>query len=213
MHIPDGFLSVPAWGSLWGLSAATVGYAVRKAGGAEDDRRIPLLGVTAAFVFAAQMVNFPVGGGTSGHFMGGVLAAVLLGPASGLLVMTAVLVIQCFVFQDGGLTALGANICNMGIVGSVIGYWVYRSVLAVVPRAAKGRTLAAAFVASWLSMVLAASSCALELALSGVVPLKVVLAAMAGVHALIGIGEGIITAAALGFIARVRPDLLALKKV
>jgi cobalt/nickel transport system permease protein len=160
-----------------------------------------MMGVMAAFIFAAQMLNFPVAGGTSGHFMGGALAAILLGPSMGLLVMTAVLVVQCFVFQDGGLTALGANIFNMGIIGAVFGYLIY-----IVFR--KINRTFAAFIASMLSVIIAASACAIELAVSGTVPLKIALPAMAGVHTLIGIGEGLITIAVLGLISKTRPDLL-----
>jgi len=164
------------------------------------------MGITAAFIFAAQMINFPVAGGTSGHFMGGVLAAILLGPFTALLVMATVLIIQCLIFQDGGVTALGANIFNMGIIGAFVGYYIF-SVLRKFLKNDKG-FFVSAFAAAWLSIVIAAAACSLELSISGTVPLKTSLIAMTGFHALIGIGEGLITVAVLSFIKKTRPDLL-----
>ncbi len=207
MHIPDGFLDTKTWVVTWGISGATVGYAIKKMEKEIDEKKIPLMGVTASFIFAAQMLNFPVMGGTSGHFVGGVLAAILLGPWAGLLVMTTVLVVQCLIFQDGGLTALGANIFNMGIIGSFLGYYIYKWLSTVMSKKA-GELFVPAFLASWIATVLAASFCAIELSISGTVPLVVSLPAMAGIHALIGIGEGVITVLVLGFIKKVRIDLL-----
>ncbi len=211
MHIPDGFLDTKIWVTLGVISAGTVGLALSKASKRIGEKQIPLMGVLAAFIFAAQMLNFPVAGGTSGHFMGGVLAAILLGPLAGVLIMAIVLIIQCLIFQDGGLTALGANIFNMGIIGALIGYYLYLGLSRIVS-GIQG-TFISAFIASWLSIVLAAGACATELALSGTVPLRVALPAMAGVHSLIGIGEGIITVAVLSLVFKVRPDLLKLEKV
>jgi cobalt/nickel transport system permease protein len=167
---------------------------------------VPLMGVMSAFIFAAQMLNFPVAGGTSGHLIGGVLAAVLLGPSGGALVITIVLVVQCLIFQDGGLTALGANVINMALVGSVFGYYVYRTVRA--GSADKGRVITAVAIASWLSVVAASAVCAVELALSGTVPLRVALPAMVSIHCLIGFGEAVITCLVVLHILRVRPDLI-----
>ncbi len=207
MHIPDGFLDTKTWVTLWGVSGATLGYAIKKAEKEMDEKKIPLLGVSAAFVFAAQMLNFPVMGGTSGHFVGGVLVSILLGPWAGLLVMTTVLGVQCFLFQDGGLTALGANIFNMGIIGSVGGYYIYKFLCKTIG-SKTNNIIIPAFLASWIATVLAASFCAVELSISGTVPVSLSLPAMAGVHALIGIGEGIITSLVLAFIAKVRIDIL-----
>lgn len=204
MHIPDGFLDLKTWGGLAAVSAGTVGWAVARTNKTLGEKQVPVLGVSAAFIFAAQMLNFPVAGGTSGHFLGGALAAILLGPASGILVMTTVLLIQCLVFQDGGLTALGANIFNMGVLAVLAG-WVIYTLLA---RRKNHISRAGAFLAGLVSVVFAASACALELAFSGTVPLRVALPAMAGVHVLIGIGEGLITVAALELIFRIRPDLI-----
>lgn len=214
MHIPDGFLDAKVWTTLGVVSGLTLALAVKKTSnrahteGGSGEKQIPMMGIVSAFVFAAQMLNFPVAGGTSGHFMGGVLTAILLGPFSGLLVMSSVLIVQCLVFQDGGLTALGANIFNMGIIGAILGYYIYLGILKAIKRMS-----ISSFIASWLSIVLASSACAVELAISGTVPLKVAFPAMAGVHSLIGIGEGIITALVLGFILRTREDLLQIEKV
>jgi cobalt/nickel transport system permease protein len=206
MHIPDGFLDVKTWATLDVAAAIVVTYSSSKISKELEDRAVPLMGVSAAFIFAAQMLNFPVAGGTSGHFMGGVFAGVLLGPWAGCIVITAVLVIQALVFQDGGILAIGANVVNMGIIGSMGGYAVYRFVAGTIRR--KAGIFAGAFIAGWLSVVAAAAACAGELALSGTLPLRVALPAMTAVHALIGIGEGIITGLALITVRAVRPDLI-----
>ena len=166
-----------------------------------------MLGLAAAFLFAAQMLNFPVAAGTSGHLLGGVLAAVLLGPSAGLLAVAAVLIVQCLLFSDGGLLALGANLFNMGLVGTVGAGGLYALVGSRRPRLVD-RVAAAAF-AAWCSVVLAATACAAELAVSGAAPWRLVFPAMAGIHMLIGIGEAVITALVLGAVAATRPDLLA----
>src|SRR5262245_40727525 len=206
MHIPDGFLDAKALVVTTSLAAVGVATAVRQARTQLPPRKVPLLGVTAAFVFAAQMVNFPIGGGTSGHLVGGVLASVLLGPSGAVLVMTAVLTLQCLLFADGGLLALGANIFNMGIAGGVGGYYIYRAVRRV--GGARGPLLAVP-IAAWCSTVMAAVATAGELSLSGVVPWSVGVIAMAGVHALMGIGEALITALVVLAIGRTRPEILA----
>ena len=181
--------------------------AVKRSSQTLEERQVPLLGVTTAFVFAAQMLNFPVAMGTSGHFLGAVLAAVLLGPLNGCLVFAAVLVIQCLLFADGGLTALGVNVFNMGIVGGMGGYALFRLVTAMLPESRRTFLFAAA-LASWFSVVMAAVACAAELALSGTAPLRMVLPAMTLVHALIGIGEALITVATLSVILAARPDVV-----
>lgn len=206
MHIPDGFLSTPVWAAAGAVSAGAVGYSLRKLNRSLEDNQIPLMGVTGAFIFAAQMVNFPIAGGTSGHLAGAVLAALLLGPHGAVLIMAAILVIQALLFADGGITALGANILNMGVIGSLAGYGVYRLLQRVLTGPRGGVTCA--FLAAWIAVVLSSAGAAVEIGLSGTVPLRLVLPAMVGVHALIGIGEGLITAAALGFLLRVRRDLI-----
>lgn len=211
MHIPDGFLDVKTWAGLSLVSAAFVAVAAKKTRASLGERQIPLAGVTAAFVFAAQMVNIPVAGGTSGHFLGAALAAVLLGPWTAVLVMATVLSVQCFVFQDGGVTALGANIFNMGILAPGAGYLAY-AVVNVRAGATGKASRAAPIAAGFISIVAASVACALELALSGTVPLASALPALTGIHMVIGIGEGIVTAVVARFVARVRPDLLELEK-
>jgi len=205
MHIPDGFLDAKTAITAGVLAAAAVAVAARHARERLAPRRVPLLGLAAAFVFAAQMINFPVAGGTSGHLVGAVLVAVLLGPSAAVVVIASVLVVQCLMFADGGLSALGANILNMAVVGGAGGWTIYHAVSRVV-KGLFGRVLAAAF-AAWCSTVLAAVLCAGELATSGTVRWSVALPAMAGVHMLIGVGEGLITALVLAAIARTRPAL------
>lgn len=206
MHIPDGFLTTNTWVSAWVISIGGLSYCLKKTNQILRDRMVPLMGVMSAFIFAAQMLNFPVIGGTSGHLLGGILAAVLLGPYAAAVVLACVLIVQCLVFQDGGITALGANIFNMSIIGTMGGYFIYKAIRSIL-RDNKGIIIATA-IASWFSVVIAASACAIELAISGTSPLKVTLLAMAGIHALIGIGEAIITSIVIGFVIRVRPDLI-----
>jgi cobalt/nickel transport system permease protein len=207
MHIPDGFLSGPVNAAGYVVSTAVVGGAVARANRTVQERQVPLFGVTAAFVFAAQMLNFPIALGTSGHFLGAVLTAILLGPLNGCLVMALVLVIQCLLFADGGLTALGANVFNMGIVGGVGAYGVFWLLRRALPKTRWG-FLAAIAAASWCSVVAGAAACAAELAVSGTVPFAAVFSAMVAVHAVIGVGEAIITVATLSVVLASRPDLV-----
>jgi len=211
VHIPDGFLDTKTWVGMGCISTVFIGVAVRTANKKISEKHIPLLGVMAAFVFAAQMFNFPVGGGTSGHFMGATLIAILLGPWASVLIMTTVLTVQCLIFQDGGLTALGANIFNMGVVGGFFGYYI-NTIIQFFVQGKKGLFIGS-FAAAWCSLVLSATCCAVELSISGTAPLKIVLSAMAGIHAVIGIGEGFITVATLSLLTRVRPDLMELQKI
>jgi len=207
MHIPDGFLDAKTAAATGALSALGVALALRQVKRELPPRRVPLLGLAAAFLFAAQMVNFPVAGGTSGHLVGGALVAALLGPGAAVVVVTTVLIVQCFLFADGGVTALGANIFNMGIVNSVVGYALYRALSALLP-GVRGRVTALAF-AGWAATVIAAISCAGELAWSGTIPWSVGFPAMTGVHMLIGLGEGLISALVFLAIQRTRPDLIS----
>ena len=210
MHIPDGFINLPTSAGFGAAAAGGIWYSLRQAARFLDDRRVPLAGLVAAFVFAAQMVNFPVASGTSGHLLGGVLAAVLVGPWLGALVLTVVLVVQGVFFADGGLSALGLNVFNMAIVGALGGYLLYRGLIAVLPKT-RPATAAAAGVAGGLSVVLASLAFVLEYAIGGEggAGVGTVAAAMVGVHALIGIGEGLITALVVGAVLGTRPDLVA----
>ncbi len=206
MHIPDGFLSLIVSIICWVVSAAIIGIAISKTNKALGEKQIPLMGVMAAFIFAAQMINFPVAGGTSGHLLGGALAAIVLGPWAGMLVMTAVIAVQGLLFQDGGLVVMGANILNMGLVTAAVGYGLYRSVSN--SNQSNNVKLGIAGVAAWLSVMTGALLTSFELWLSGTSQLQVVIPAMLGVHALIGLGEALITVSALAFLLRTRPDLL-----
>jgi cobalt/nickel transport system permease protein len=210
LHAPDGFLSVPIAIVMWVLTVAVIALAVRRTNANLDERAVPLMGVMAAFIYAAQMFNFPVAGGTSGHLLGGVLAAVLLGPWAGTLVMTCVVAVQALIFQDGGLVVMGANIFNMGVVGTLGGYYLYTWLAKLFGGEGRGRIPAAA-IASWVAVMAGATLMAVQLGLSGTIALDVTLPAMLGVHVLIGIGEALITAAAITFISATRRDLLDLR--
>jgi cobalt/nickel transport system permease protein len=199
LHIPDGFLDTKT-------AAAAIGVALHASKRALPPAKVPLMGLTAAFVFAAQMLNFPVAAGTSGHLMGAVLAAVLLGPGAAILVMSCVLIVQCLLFADGGLLALGANILNMAVIGSLAGHAVFTAVKRVV-KGDRGRLVAAGF-AAWCSTVVASIACAGELAWSGTVSWNAAFPAMANVHMIIGLGEGLMTTLVIAAIAKARPDLL-----
>jgi len=207
MHIPDGFLSVPVSIFFWLITILVVGYALKRVGVDLGERQVPLIGVLAAAIFAGQMLNFAVAGGTSGHLIGAAIATILLGPWAAMLVLTCVVSIQALIFQDGGLLVLGANIFNMAIIAVTVSYMVYRSV----QKLAKGQPwgiFVGGFIAAWLSVEAAALATALELALSGTSPANIAIAAMGGIHALISIGEGLITVGALAFLYASRRDLL-----
>ena len=207
MHIPDGFLSVFVSIILWIISAITVGYALRRVSADLGERQVPLMGVLAAAIFAGQMLNFTVIGGTSGHLMGAALATILLGPWAAILVMTCVVAVQALIFQDGGLLALGSNIFNMGIIGVAVAYMAYNTLRRLIGNHRWGLLLSG-FIAAWLSIEIAALGVALQLALSNTSPANIAIPTMAGIHALIGIGEGLITVGALAFLVSTRPDLL-----
>jgi len=204
LHIPDGFLTIFVSIVCWVITAVTISVAISRTNKSLGEKQVPLMGIMAAFIFAAQMINFPVAGGTSGHLLGGALAAIMLGPWAGMLVMTAVIAVQALLFQDGGLLVMGANILNMGLVTAAIGYGLYRSIL--------GRSrmlkLIVAGIAAWLSVMAGALFTSLQLWLSGTSQLQVVIPAMLFVHALIGLGEAVVTVAALSFVLQARPDLL-----
>lgn len=211
LHIPDGFLSIVVALLLWVISIVGVGVALRRLGRDLGERQVPLMGVLAAAIFAGQMLNFTVAGGTSGHLMGAAIATILLGPWAAIVVMTSVLGIQALVFQDGGLLALGANLFNMAIVGVAVAFFVYTSI-----RRLAGSKPWALFVggalAGWASIMAAALACALQLALSGTSPANLAVPAMGGIHALIGVGEALITAGALAFLYASRRELLGLAR-
>ena len=209
MHIPDGFLSVLVSLIYWIPSALAVFIALRRVSKDLGDREVPMMGVLAATIFAGQMLNFAVAGGTSGHLLGAALATILLGPWAAILVMTCVVGVQALIFQDGGLLVMGANIFNMAVIGVTVAYFIYR----IVQRLAGGRRwgiLVGGGLAAWTSIFASALSCALQLALSGTSPANLAIPAMAGIHSLIGLGEALITVGALAFLYATRRDLLKL---
>lgn len=207
MHIPDGFLDAKTAIGSAVISAGAIAYSIKKTKDTLNERQVPMMGVIAAFIFAAQMVNFPVAGGTSGHLVGATLASIAFGPWASILIITAVLIIQGFVFQDGGISALGGNVLLMGVVASLVGYGLYK--LLAGKQAGKIRVMVSAFIAGWASTFSAAVVCTLLVSLSGTVPFKVALPAMAGWHSLIGIGEGLITAFIVAYLTKVKPAMVS----
>jgi cobalt/nickel transport system permease protein len=208
MHIPDGFLNLPISLITWIVAIGLIVVALNQVQAKYQERTVPIMGVCAAFIFAAQMINFPIPGGTSGHLLGGTLAGILLGPWAGALVMSVVFIVQAVVFQDGGITVLGANIFNMGLIGTFCGYYLYRSIRLALGRNKWKAMAISTAISAWTSVIIASILCALQLALSGTVPLKVALSAMAFWHLLIGVGEALITLSVISFIWRTRPDLI-----
>ncbi len=209
LHAPDGFFSLPVAIGGYAVTAAVLAYAVYRTNRDLSERAVPMMGVMAAFIFAVQMLNFPVAGGTSGHLVGGALAAIVLGPWAAIIVMTAVVGLQALLFQDGGLLVLGVNLLVMSILSVLAGYavyWIFRRAASFL-RESWGMPVGG-FVGAWTSVVVIAAVAALLLAASGTSPLELALPAMVGVHALIGIGEGLITVFALSFIRAARPQLL-----
>ncbi len=207
MHIPDGFISPQTVVVTAVLAAGGVALALREVRRELPPRKVPLIGLVAAFVFAAQMLNFPVAAGTSGHLIGAVLATVLVGPAAAVIAMTAVLILQCFMFADGGVTALGANVLNMAVIATLTGHGVYRATSRL-SDGLRGTLIGAGF-AAWCATVVASLACAIELAASGTAQASLVVPAMGGVHMLIGLGEAVITMLVIAVVARARPDLVA----
>lgn len=210
MHIPDGFLSAPVSILLWVVAVLAIGYALLRVNRDLDERKVPMMGVMAAAIFAGQMLNFSVTGGTSGHLMGAALAAIVLGPWAAVLVMACVVGTQALLFQDGGLLALGSNIVNMGVLGVAVGYAVYLTVRKLAGES-RWATLLGGFLSGWLSIVVAALFVALQLAVSGTSPANIAVPTMGAIHMLIGIGEGLITSGALALLYAARPDLLMAK--
>ncbi|MGW5118192.1 energy-coupling factor ABC transporter permease [Streptomyces noursei] len=219
MHVPDGFINAPVSAAAGVVAAAAVAVSLRGArrelagggtgGGTGADRTAPLAGLVAAFIFAVQMLNFPVAAGTSGHLLGGALAAILVGPYTGVLCVSVVLLMQGVLFADGGLTALGINISDMALTTTVVAYGVFRLLVKVLPRSRRSITVAS-FAAALLSVPAAAVCFTALYALGGTtdVPIGKVFTAMVGVHVLIGIGEAVITALTVGAVIAVRPDLV-----
>lgn len=210
VHIPDGFIDAPTSIAFGVVAAAGIGYCLRKGSAELDERAAPLAGLTAAFVFAGQLINFPVAAGTSGHLLGGVLAAVLVGPWIGATCLAVVLLLQALFFADGGLTALGLSTFNIAFVAALLGYVVYLGLMRVLPKRSASVPIAACAAAA-MSVPLAAASFVAQFAIGGTVQdlsLTAVLSAMVGVHVLIGIGEAVITFLTVGLVMSSRPDLV-----
>ena len=206
MHIPDGFIDVSTSAAAGVVAAGGVAVCLRRSAASLDEKQAPLAGLVAAFVFAAQMLNFPVAGGTSGHLIGGTLAAVLVGPWAGALCVTVVLIVQALLFADGGLSALGLNVLNMALVTTAVGYGTF----ALLRRVLHDRITTAAGIAAAVSVVASAAAFAIEYAIGGTagVSPRDVFTAMVGVHTLIGVGEGVITGMVVGAVLGVRRDLV-----
>ncbi len=216
MHIGDGIMAPPIWVLGYIIAIPILAYATKKTGNTLGNTQIPILGVLAAGIFVAQMLNFPVGGGTTGHLVGAALAAVLLGPYAAVVILTIVLVVQAFLFGDGGVTALGLNILNMAIVSSFVAYAIY----------AFGKTITSEkvgmyitiFIAAWASIVLSATMCGIELGASAAlspeygIPSIIAVPTMVITHMFIGIGEGAVTVLVVAYIAAVRPDIILTMK-
>jgi cobalt/nickel transport system permease protein len=209
VHVPDGFINAPTSAVTGVVAAGALAVSLRGARRELDERTAPLAGLVAAFIFAVQMLNFPVAAGTSGHLLGGALAAILVGPYTGVLCVSVVLLMQGVLFADGGLTALGVNITDMAIVTTVVSYAVFRALLAVLPRKRRSVTIAS-FVAALLSVPAAAVAFTVIYAIGGTTDISLgkVATAMIGVHVLIGVGEAVITALTVGAVVAVRPDLV-----
>ena len=206
MHIPDGFIDLKTAVSTGVVSAGGLAAAIYKVKSYFKAKVIALMGIICALIFALQMLNFTIPGGTSGHLLGGALAAIVLGPHAGVIIIAVVLIVQAFVFMDGGVVALGANIFNMAIVGVYGSYLIYW----LISKISKSKIIffTAVALASWLSVVIASFFAALELGISGTYAMGITLKAMVGVHSIIGIGEAVITVAVIAFINKVRPDLI-----
>lgn len=203
LHIPDAFLSLPVSLAGWAIAAVLLSFAVRQSRSQFQDKQVPLMGVLAAFVFAAQAINFPILGGTSGHVVGAALSGILAGPWAGTLIMSAVVIVQALMFQDGGILVMGCNMLNLGAFAVFAGYASF-----VVAKKLVRRTAPAAFLAAWLSVEVAAVATALQLGASGTIPLTLALPALTGVYGLVGLGEGVITAVALGLLESNHPEIV-----
>ncbi len=206
MHIPDGFLSLPVIISTTAVSASLLYPSVKKLDREIKPERVPLMGLSAAFVFTAQLLSFPVFGGTSVHLTGAVLISILLGPLSGFLITTSAVLLQAFLFQHGGLLTAGANVMNIAVIQSILGYYLFR----IFP---KRFYIPGAYIASFTAVVVAAGVCAAELIISGTIPLRAGMFAMVTSHLIAGLGEGFITVIILEMIRKLKPGLLEIKKI
>jgi cobalamin biosynthesis protein CbiM len=209
MHIPDGFIDIPTSAAFGTLALAGTAIALKKAKTEVDDRTAPMAGLTAVFIFAVQMLNFPVAAGTSGHLLGGALAMVLVGPYAASLAITVVLGVQALLFADGGLTALGLNVFNLSVIAVLVSFLVFKLMVKLLPKSKSAIPLAAG-IAAFVSVPLSASAFTLQYAIggNGTAPVETVLIAMLSTHLLIGIGEAVITMLTVSAILASRSDLV-----
>ncbi|MDD4299028.1 MAG: cobalt transporter CbiM [Methanomicrobium sp.] len=204
MHIPDAFIPLPQAAVYWIIAVIFIALALKWARNELDEEKMPLIAVLAAGIFAIQAFNLPIGMGTSGHLVGGALAAIVLGsPYAAVFILTIVLIIQGVIFGDGGITTMGANIINMGVIGGFVGYYSFKAI-----KTATGSFYASAGIAAWLACFIPALACAVEMFIAGTFPLIPGLLGMGAYHAAIGIIEGAITAGAIYLIHTTRPDLM-----
>lgn len=204
MHIPDSFLPISQGAVYWMIALVFIALSLRWVRNEMSEEKVPLVAVLPAGVFALQAFNIPVTMGTSGHLVGGALVAIVLGsPFAAVFVLSLVLIVQGVLFGDGGITTMGANIVNMGVIGGFVGYYAYHGLLSITKN-----MFASAAGAAWLACIVPALAAALELYVAGTFPLEAGLAGMGLYHALIGIVEAGITAVVLGLIANTRPDIL-----
>jgi cobalt/nickel transport system permease protein len=204
MHIPDGFIPIPQGIVYWVIALVFIVLALRWAKNEMTEEKIPLIAVLAAAIFALQSFNIPVSMGTSGHLVGGALAAIVLGsPFAAVFILTLVLIVQGVLFGDGGITVMGANIINMGVIGGFVGFYGFKGLMA-----ATKNISVSAFIAAWLACVVPALAAAFELSLAGSFPFEVGMITMGAYHAVIGIIEGLVTVIAINLILRVRPDMV-----
>jgi cobalt/nickel transport system permease protein len=206
MHLPDGILDTKIWATLDLVSAGTVAYAIKKTTKESEEKKIPMMGVMAAFIFAAQLMNVPTPGGPPVHLVGAVLAAILLGPWPAVVVMTAVLAVQAFLMQDGGLLALGANVFNIGVIGALGGYVIFLGIRKLI-KGDRG-IIIGAFGAAWLATLISTGAVALQMIVSGASPAELVLPALGIINLIVGAIEGLITATIIGFVLKVRRDMV-----
>ena len=203
MHIPDGYLDTKTILSTWIISISFLTIGIKRVKEKLKDKTIPLMGVLGALIFASQMVNFPIIYGTSGHFLGGVILGIILGPFAGLIIMIIVLILQSLIFGDGGVLTLGANILNIGIIGTFLSTYIYYSLNKIF----KNKIYLTAFIASWISVILSSVFCSFELSISKMFPLSLGLISMIGIHSIIGFFEGLITSIILVFIYKNKKEL------
>ena len=207
MHIPDAFIPIWQGAIYWIIALVFIGLALRWARNEMSEEKIPLIAVLAAGIFALQSFNLPVSMGTSGHLVGGALAAIILGsPFAAVFILTLVLIVQGVLFGDGGITTMGANIINMGVIGGFVGFYTFKGLMA-----ATSNVNIAGFAAAWLACVIPALACAFEMYVAGTFPLREGLIAMGLYHAMIGIIEGFVTVVAIKLIVAARPDIVDFK--